>query len=232
MRASQTAEDDGLIDQAQQTRVTGCLPLLRGASPEFRADFFRAATLAHIPRGAVIAMEGDACARLALLIAGKVRVYKAAPAGREITLYHIGAGDSCVLTASCIMSETPFPAIAEAQTEIDAVLIPAAQARAWMTEPAWCAFVFGLVSKRLADVIAVLEGVAFQRMDARIAAYVCRLADEAAVLNITHHEIAAELGTSREVVSRILKEFENRGLVKVGRGELHVTDRDRLRALC
>jgi CRP/FNR family transcriptional regulator len=130
------------------------------------------------------------------------------------------------------MSHTPFPAIAETQTDVDAVLIPEAQTRAWMTEPAWCAFIFGLVSKRLADVIAVLEDVAFQRMDARIAAYVARLAGASPVLSITHHEIAAELGTSREVVSRILKEFESRGLVKVGRGELRVTDRDRLEALC
>lgn len=221
-----------MIDQAEQARLAGCLPLLREAGPGFRAEFFRAASLAHLPRGAVIAMEGDACARLALLIAGRVRVYKTAATGKEITLYHIGEGDSCVLTASCIMSHTPFPAIAETQTDVDAVLIPEAQTRAWMTEPAWCAFIFGLVSKRLADVIAVLEDVAFQRMDARIAAYVARLAGASPVLSITHHEIAAELGTSREVVSRILKEFESRGLVKVGRGELRVTDRDRLEALC
>lgn len=221
-----------MIDQAEQARLAGCLPLLREAGPGFRAEFFRAASLAHLPRGAVIAMEGDTCARLALLIAGRVRVYKTAATGKEITLYHIGEGDSCVLTASCIMSHTPFPAIAETQTDVDAVLIPEAQTRAWMTEPAWCAFIFGLVSKRLADVIAVLEDVAFQRMDARIAAYVARLAGASPVLSITHHEIAAELGTSREVVSRILKEFESRGLVKVGRGELRVTDRDRLEALC
>ncbi|MGE0371100.1 MAG: Crp/Fnr family transcriptional regulator [Gammaproteobacteria bacterium] len=221
-----------MIDRAQQSRVTACLPLLRDASPEFRAGFFQAASLAHIGRGEVIAMEGDECARLALLVEGKVRVFKTAATGREITLYHIGAGDSCVLTASCIMSHSPFPAIAEAQTAIDAVLIPAGQTRAWMTEPAWCAFIFGLVSRRLADVISVLEDVAFQRMDARIASYVARLADESPVLSVTHHEIAAELGTSREVVSRILKDFEHRGLVKVSRGELQVMDPGRLRALC
>ncbi|MCC6303189.1 MAG: Crp/Fnr family transcriptional regulator [Gammaproteobacteria bacterium] len=229
---SWTEEGGDVIDRAQQAHVTECLPLLRDASPEFRAGFFRVAGLARLPRGAVIAMEGDACERLALLVAGRVRVYKTAASGKEITLYHIGEGDSCVLTAACIMSATPFPAIAEAQTDVDAVLIPAAQARAWMGDPAWCAFVFGLVSKRLADVIAVLEDVAFQRMDARIAACVSRLAGGAPVLNITHHEIAAELGTSREVVSRILKDFEGRGLVKVGRGELRVTDPARLKALC
>lgn len=221
-----------MIEQSQQARVAACLPLLRDATAEFRAGFFQAASLAPLPRGAVIAMEGDACARLALLLGGRVRVYKTAATGREITLYHIGEGDSCVLTASCIMSRTPFPAIAEAQTDLEAVLIPAAQARAWMVDPAWCAFIFGLVSKRLADVIAVLEDVAFQRMDARIAAYVVRLAGASPVLTITHHEIAAELGTSREVVSRILKDFEGRGLVKVGRGELQVTDRARLLAVC
>lgn len=220
-----------MIDQQQQQRLIDRLPLLQSASPEFRAGFFKVATLAHVRRGQIIAMERDECAQLALLVSGNVRVYKVASAGREITLYHIGAGDSCVLTASCIMSHTPFPAIAEAQTEIEAVMIPAAAAREWMTQStAWCAFIFGLVSRRLADVISVLEDVAFLHMDARIAAYLAGLTPVAGVLSLTHQQIAAELGTSREVVSRILKDFETRGLVKVGRGELLIKDMARLQA--
>ena len=203
-----------MIESSQrQKQIIECFPLLKSTTPEFQKNFFNATTAVHPQQGQPIAMEGDECAQLALVLNGKVRVYKMAATGREITLYHIDSGDSCVLTASCIMSDTPFPAIAEAQTDLDAIIIPAHQARQWMTESQpWCTFVFGLVSKRLAEVIAVLEDVAFQRMDTRIANYLSNLASNNTTLKITHHEIAANLGSSREVVSRILKDFETRGV--------------------
>ncbi len=209
----------------QQQRLIQGFPLLANATPEFRNDFFRSATLIHIPEGHTIASEGSECGQLALVVSGKVRVYKLADSGREITLYRINSGDSCVLTASCIMSNTPFPAIAATETEVEALIIPSRQASEWMSESKpWSAFIFGLISKRLTDVIAVLEHVAFHRMDERIAAYLIAIASQGATVSITHHEIASDLGTTREVVSRILKGFEEKGLVAGARGKLTITD--------
>lgn len=216
----------------QQTRLIQSFPFLVGASAEFQQIFFNAATLVHIPEGHTIADEGSECAQLALVLNGKVRVYKLAPKGREITLYRIKQGDSCILTASCLMSDTPFPAIAMAETELDAVVIPAQFAQAWMTQyQPWGGFIFGLVSKRLAEVITVLESVTFQRMDVRISAYLIDKADSGGNLKITHHEIASDLGTSREVVSRTLKEFDKHGWISMGRGELTIRDLAQLQAL-
>jgi len=214
-----------MIDRQQQERLTNTFPLLAQSAPEFRERFFRHATLATIPAGHTLATEGSECSRLALVVKGQVRVYKLAESGREITLYRINNGDSCVLTASCIMSGTPFPAIACTESEVEALLLPSGPVYDWVTESKpWAAFIFGLVSRRLADVIAVLEDVAFHRMDERIAAYLIATSSHGPTLNITHHEIASDLGTTREVVSRILKEFEGKGLIQGARGRLTITD--------
>lgn len=209
----------------QQQRVFQQFPVLANSTSEFHHKFFNHATLVHVPKSHAIASEGSDCQQLALVLTGQVRVYKLADSGREITLYRITSGNSCVLTASCILSDTPFPAIAESETDVEALLIPSTPVHQWMTEsPAWSTFIFGLISKRLSDVIALLEDVAFHRMDERIATYLIALASQGPTINITHHEIAADLGTSREVVSRILKEFENKELIKGERGKLSITN--------
>ncbi len=210
-------------NQQQQQRLVQCFPFLENSTPEFRREFFRSATLVHIPAGHTIASEGSECSQLALLVSGKVRVYKLAESGREITLYRISSGGSCVLTASCIMSDTPFPAIATTESAVEALVIPSKEASEWIgrSKP-WSTFIFSLIAKRLADVIALLEGVVFHHMDERITAYLIAIASQGPTINITHHEIAADLGTTREVVSRILKEFENRGLIKGARGKLTI----------
>lgn len=214
-----------MIARSEQQRLCQRFAWLGKGGAAFRDGFFRSAQLMQIPAGHEIAAEGSECGQLALVVSGKVRVYKVAESGRELTLYRIGEGDSCVLTAACVISNTPFPAIAMTENEVEALIVPAALARTWMTESnEWSGFVFGLVSMRLADVIAVLEEVAFHRMDERIAAYLIALASQGETLTITHHEIASDLGTTREVVSRILKAFEGRGLVSGVRGKLTVTD--------
>ena len=215
----------------QQQRLIQRFPLLVDSSAEFRETFFRSATLVRIPAAHTIASEGSECGQLALVLSGTVRVYKLAESGREITLYRISSGDSCVLTASCIMSDTPFPAIAETEVDVEALIIPSRQASEWMSgSKPWSAFIFGLISRRLADVITVLENVAFLRMDERIAAYLIAIASQGATVNITHHEIAADLGTTREVVSRILKGFDDKGLVEGARGKLTINDLQGLQA--
>jgi CRP/FNR family transcriptional regulator len=210
---------------SQRDQLLKNFPLLRDATSEFREDFFNHATMLRIPQGYAIANEGSTCSQLALVVSGKVRVYKLGESGREITLYRIGSGDSCVLTASCVMSDTPFPAIAQSETDVEAVVVPSIKAREWMTESkSWNGFIFGLISKRLADVITVLEEVTFLHMDERIATYLLALAGQGDEHHITHHQIAADLGTSREVVSRILKDFENKRFVEIGRGILKTKD--------
>ena len=177
-----------------------------------------------------ICLEGDFCQHLPLVISGSVRVYKIGETGREITLYHLEPGDSCIMTASCILSQKEFPAFAVTETEVEAFTIPAHNLREWVKQnTVWQDYIFGLLSQRLSNVIEIVEEVAFQRMDCRIASYLLKIGDNNAEnIPITHEEIAQELGTSREVVSRILKTFEQQGLLHLSRGKIQLQNRQKL----
>ncbi len=186
---------------------------------------------ATFTRGKTICFEGDHCSHLALVGAGTARVYKLAESGREITLYRVEPGECCILTASCMLSGRVFPANATVEDELQALLIPQSHVLAWMqTHQAWQHFLWHLLAERMSDVIGLVEEVAFRRMDARLADYLleqCPAQDP--VLHATHQQIAADLGTSREVVSRMLKDFQLRGILELGRGRVTLQRLDRLR---
>jgi CRP/FNR family transcriptional regulator, anaerobic regulatory protein len=188
----------------------------------------------QVPVGHTICDVGQACSHLALVFDGTARIYQLAETGREITLYRVGPGECCILTAACIMSQQGFPAIASTERTIDALLIPAAQVDEWMGAFAqWRRFVWTLMSDRLSNVLCLLEEVTFHRVDQRIISYLLRQteAQRNASLNVTHQVIADDVGTSREVVSRILKDLEQRALLSLSRGQLRVDDRAGLQAL-
>jgi len=152
----------------------------------------------QIPAGQFICWEGDVCAQLAIVLSGIVRVYKIGESGREITLYRIEENDSCILTASCILSQIQFPALAVVESEVRAAPIAASILREWIKKyDVWQVYVFELMSKRLADVIATVEEIAFRRVVVRIAEFLAELAEEQEYIAITHQEIAYELGTAR-----------------------------------
>jgi CRP/FNR family transcriptional regulator len=160
---------------------------------------------------------------LALLLKGTARIYKLAETGREITLYRIEAGQSCILTASCIQSDNPFPAFAICEENIEAILIPSSCLQKWLAESTiWRCYIFGLISMRMTSVISLVEEIAFRKLDQRIARLLLQYQNKRTSLAIhtTHHEIALELGTSREVVSCILIDFQSTGLVQLTRGSI------------
>ena len=154
-------------------------------------------------------VEGDQAEAIALLLSGVVRVYKIGENGREITLYRFGNGESCILTANVILSRQTFPAIATVERDAEAVMIPAGAFRQWIGRyDLWRDFIFGLLSQRLASVIATVDEVAFRRMDVRVAAFLLARSQDGGQVHITHQQIAAELGSSREVISRLLESLE------------------------
>ena len=214
-----------MIDDQQLKRVSQALPVLKDATSQLVREFQQVAFLTRIPAGHDVFLEGDSIDAIALLISGVVRVYKIGETGREITLYRFGYGESCILTANAILSQKSFPAIATVESDAEAVMIPADVFRDWVRRyDAWREFVFQLLSDRLSTVMAVVDQVVFQRMDRRVASL---LLDQSKVRNpisITHQEIASELGSSREVISRILEDFSQKGVVEVGRGTVEVLD--------
>ena len=214
-----------MIDSSQLERVTRSLPFLRKAEAAFVREFQQAAFFARIPAGRDVFLEGDQVEAIALLISGGVRVYKVGETGREITLYRFGNGSSCILTANAILSHKTFPAIATVEQEAEAVMIPADTFRDWVKQhDLWREFVFDLLSQRLSTVMAVIDEVVFRRMDRRVAALLLNQAGDQNPLRITHQEIAAELGSSREVISRLLEDFVSEGSIRSGRGTIEILD--------
>lgn len=208
-------------------------PFMAQAEAGFKRDFYAACRYVELPAEASICEEGEQCAQLAMLLDGVGRVYKLSPGGREVTLYRIEAGEACVLTASCIMNGDRFPAIAVTETAVRAIVVSPHKARGWIcAETQWQRFIFGLLSHRLASIITVVEEVAFKRIDVRLAEKFARcLARGENRLQTTHAELAADLGSSREVVSRILKDFARRGLIETGRGSILLADRQAIEQL-
>jgi CRP/FNR family transcriptional regulator, anaerobic regulatory protein len=218
-----------MITDQQLKRISLALPVLQDADARLVGEFQQVAFLARIPAGQDVFLEGDRVDAIALLISGVVRVYKIGETGREITLYRFGNGESCILTANAIMSQKTFPAIATVEKEAEAVMIPADIFREWVKRyDPWREFVFDLLSERLSTVMAVVEEVVFQRMDRRVAFWLLNQSRSLAPIRTTHQEIAAELGSSREVISRILEDFSQKGWVEVGRGTVEILDKDGL----
>jgi CRP/FNR family transcriptional regulator len=218
-----------MIDDKQLKRIHQALPVLQDVDAQLVREFQQVAFLARIPAGQDVFLEGDRVDAIALLISGVVRVYKIGETGREITLYRFGNGESCILTANAILSQKTFPAVATVEKEAEAVMIPADTFREWVKRyDPWREFVFDLLSERLSTVMAVVEEVVFQRMDRRVASLLLNKVEIGQPIRVTHQEIAAELGSSREVISRILEDFSQKGWVEVGRGTIEILDEEGL----
>ncbi len=209
-------------------------PFLADASANILAQLDAYGRRIQLPAGHLVCVEGDQCTHMPLLLSGSVRVHKIGESGREITLYRLGPGDSCILTASCIIGERPFPAHAIVEEATEACVIPSSVFRDWVARHReWREYVFKLLSDRLADVISVIDEITFRRLDVRLAKHILLSvgAGETNTLRTTHEALASDLGSSREVVSRLLKEFEREGLVVLSRGCLTVRNAEGLGAI-
>jgi CRP/FNR family transcriptional regulator, anaerobic regulatory protein len=184
-----------------------------------------------IEAGATILREGQSCASVPFVMAGSIRVFKAAESGREITLYRIERGQSCILSSGCGNASgaaagiAAFPATAVAEKATRAAFMPHETVRRLLAEGAsFRDYVLDQYSARMAGVIELVEEVAFRHLDERLRQW---LAERSAASNdrrvaATHQEIADQLGSSREVVSRILKDWEQRGALELSRGAIGI----------
>jgi CRP/FNR family transcriptional regulator len=218
-----------MINQEQFDRIAGSLPILQEANADLVREFQEVAFIARFPEGRDLFIEGDRVNAIPLLISGSVRVYQIGETGREVTLYRFRPGESCVLTATAIFNDQSYPAIATVEEAAEAVMIPAATFSDWIRKfDEWRDFVFDLVTKRLASMMAIVDQVAFRRLDQRLAVFLLQRGHEQNPIRITHQETASELGSSREVITRVLEDFSNRGIVQVSRGEIEILDIDSL----
>jgi len=209
--------------------ILGKFEFYRTADSRMRSAVQENAAMATLSAGDFYFHEGDVCSHIALVGQGSIRVFKCGESGREITLYHVMAGQTCILTAACVLANKHYPASARAESDTEAVLFPANVFRDWVaTNDLLRRFVFETLAERMADVMTLIEEVTFSKMDKRLAAYLLQRFTHdgmaVRVINETHENIAAELGTAREVVSRLLKDFERRRAIELGRGRIILQD--------
>ena len=180
------------------------------------------AQLVRAPAGAVLFDANQPCRGFPLLLEGSVRVTKAAPSGREILLYRVEPGQGCILSGGCLLGHSDYSAKGMAETDIVLLHIPGGLFHELLLESEpFRHFVFSMYGERLAQVMGLGEGGGFQRLDARLAQLLIR---RGPVVQATHQALADELGSVREIVSRLLRGFEERGWVRLERERVTVLD--------
>lgn len=167
-----------------------------------------------------------------LMLEGTIRVQQRSDSGRDIVLYRVEAGQSCVMTTACLLAQDAYTAEGIAETDIEAVAVPHALFDHLMeTSPAFRGFVMRAYARRIRDLLRVIDDVAFGRIDVRLAARLLDLAGATEEVFATHQRLANELGTAREVISRQLQDFQKRGLIRQTRGRILLSDPARLARL-
>lgn len=215
--------------QALLARLAPLYPVLADMPAALRDPALAAdALLVSLPAQQRLFDEGAPCQGFPLVLRGEVRVARGSVQGRSIELYRVTPGELCVASTSCLFGHTALVAhgATTEPTEL-AVLSPAAFAR-WTAHEPFRRYVFALFADRLADLMALAEAVAFQRLDQRLAA---ALLGHGAAVSATHQALADSLGTVREIVTRLLKRFERAGWVRLGRERIELLDAAALRAL-
>ena len=215
-----------MLNQSEIDALVELYPVLSQLTGAERDALRRELQPARIPAGTVLFDLDSPCSLFLLLAAGTVRVVKPARSGREIVLYRLEPGDSCILTVSCLLGESSYPARGVAETDVAGYILtrPFFHSLLAESEP-FRAFVFRYFAARISDLMQLVEEVTFGALDQRLASL---LVTQGPVLDVTHQQIADELGTVREVVSRRLKVLELQGLVRLKRGQVEVLDLKRL----
>jgi CRP/FNR family transcriptional regulator len=209
-------------------------PDLAGVQDHAGIAALQAATTHRFTVGTRIVHAGDPCQSFILLAQGTLRVYEVGASGREIVLYRVRTGELCVLTLSNLLAATAYSAGAMAEEDVEVVMIPMPQFQeALAKSDAFRSFVISTLSRRMGEVMALVEQVAFRRLDLRLACLLGQLFGEnlGDPVEVTHQALALELGSTREVVSRMLKEFERMGCIRLRRGMIELLSPETLARL-
>lgn len=205
--------------------LAALFPVLHG---DLRREFDRVAGRLEYEPHERLYEEGFPCPFIPFLVSGRIRVFKISETGREVTLYRVSPGEVCVLSAICSVQDRQFSVVAESEAHSVLYIVPGGEFRRllrrhWELQE----FILSLMSARLMEMIALVDDVTFRRVGLRVAERLLRetAPPGAPVVPLTHAELAIELGTSREVVSRKLKDLERAGLVHLARGRVELLNR-------
>ena len=202
--------------------LSAAFPALRALPHQVFERLAAAATVQRVARGETLFTRGDPCPALPFLLSGQVRIMRTTPEGKSIQLYTVLPGEACVVSNGALLGALPFDATGVAATDIELAAVPAEVVDALVAEePAFRTFLFRLYGERIADLMGLVEALAFQRLDQRLARL---LVERGPQLKVTHQTLADELGVAREMVTRVLRSFADRGLIEQQREFILVPD--------
>ncbi len=208
--------------QAFKPRLLERFPVFAGLDAKLLDGVLAQCSLVRAPQGTVLFDAKQPCRGFPLLLNGTVRVSKTTPHGREILLYQVDPGQACLLSGGCLLGHADYTATAVAETDVMLIsLAPDAFHKLLLGYEPFRRFVFGMYGERLAEVMALVEEVAFSRLDVRLAQL---LIHRGPVVETTHQKLAVDLGSVREIISRLLRSFESRGWVRLEREKVTVLD--------
>jgi CRP/FNR family transcriptional regulator len=209
-------------------RLIALYPALRSPpQDDVHATLAAHGQLLRVPAGAVLFDKGSPCRGFPLVLSGSVRVARGAANGRQIELYRVTPGEVCVVSSACLFGGAPLSALGQAAEDTELVLIDPVGFEHLCGFESFRRYVFSVFAERLADLMALAEAVAFQRLDQRLAQ---ALLGHGEVFETTHQALADDLGTVREIVSRLLNRFEAAGWLRLSRERIEIVDAAALRA--
>ncbi len=218
-----------MIDAATKALTLQTYPMLADLPAHTLDDLLAGATYMKVPAQAMMFDENQPCMGFPLLLSGSARVIKAAPNGRELHLYYVLPGEACILTSSCLLGRANYQARCLVQEDLELVVLPPAAFRVLFSNlESFREHVFSRFSERLSDLLQLVSAVTFQKLDQRLAT---ALTARPSPIQTTHQALADELGSLREIVSRLLKNFADQGWVRLGRERIEVVDAMALRRL-
>ncbi|MCC7327901.1 MAG: Crp/Fnr family transcriptional regulator [Burkholderiales bacterium] len=214
-------------------RIAKLFPALVQGSQATVEAIARQAAPTRYPAGTTIFTDQSPCAGFPLILSGTIDVGQRYANGRELQLYRVKAGESCLMSGSCLLADVRYAATGVAQTDVELLVLPPDAFRKLIAEDhVFRTYVFSLFGERLATLMALVEAIAFQKLDQRLAGVlVDGTRSGERTLHVTHQALANEIGSVREIVSRLLRSFEDRGYVKLGRARITVCDETALLAL-
>lgn len=207
-------------------------PGLSRLKPPIKDLLLSRSAIIEVPQGTTLFGPGNSPENMLFLLDGTVRVQQVSDTGHEIVLYRIHAGESCVLTTACLLAFENYSAEGISETPIQTAAVPRAVFDDLVAQSkSFRDFVFMAFSKRITDLFQMIDEVAFQRLDVRLAEKLIKLANGQNMILTTHQKLSVELGTAREVISRQLQEFQRRGWIEQARGRVNLLDTVHLKQL-
>ena len=185
-------------------------------------------TYMEVEEGFILMKPGGYIRSVPILLSGSVKILRADSEGREALLYYLGGMDSCAMSLTCCLDrrKSEITAIADKKTKL--ISVPVEKIDEWISKyPSWKQFVFNTYQRRFDDLLGAIDQIAFHKLDERLITLLNRKSKQCgcSVFNITHEELGQELATSREVISRLLKQLEKLGRVKLSRNKIELLEK-------